>query len=73
MCYFQFYHHSNILVIKHCRVTQRHPFHLVDFSPWSLVTVLGAFGDVMVLNEFARGGFSNRCICIVYLVSGHDS
>nr|QWK44968.1 cytochrome oxidase subunit III [Protohalopteris sp.] len=49
-----------ILMIKRRRVTQRHPFHLVDPSPWPLVAAMGAlsmaFGGVMFLNDFVGGG-----------------
>lgn len=47
-------------MIKRRRVTQRHPFHLVDPSPWPLVAAMGAlsmtFGGVMFFNDFAGGG-----------------
>ena len=40
---------------------QKHPFHLVDPSPWPLVAALGAFtmasGGVMYMHSYNGGGF----------------
>ena len=41
--------------------TQKHPFHLVDPSPWPLVASLGAFilttGGVLYMHSYNGGGF----------------
>jgi len=54
-------------------VIQRHPYHLVDPSPWPLFTSLGAFslttGGVRYRHSYATGGlflaigFSIVCLC----------
>lgn len=40
---------------------QKHPFHLVDPSPWALVAAFGAlaltFGGVLYMHNFSGGGF----------------
>jgi len=40
--------------------TQKHPFHLVDPSPWPLVTATAAFitatGFVLYIHNFSGGG-----------------
>lgn len=42
------------------KIIQRHPFHLVDPSPWPLVASVGAlsltFGGVMFMHNYAGGG-----------------
>ena len=42
-------------------ITQNHPFHLVDSSPWPLVASLGAlfitFGGVMYMHLYKNGLF----------------
>lgn len=42
------------------RVNHRHPFHLVDPSPWPLVASIGAlsltFGGVMFMHNYSGGG-----------------
>ena len=39
---------------------QKHPFHLVDPSPWPLIAALGAFtmasGGVMYMHSYNGGG-----------------
>nr|YP_011008334.1 cytochrome oxidase subunit III [Scytothamnus australis]WBP70305.1 cytochrome oxidase subunit III [Scytothamnus australis] len=46
-------------MMKH-RTTQRHPFHLVDPSPWPLVASLGGllltFGGVLFMHNYQGGG-----------------
>ena len=41
---------------------QRHPYHLVDPSPWPLVASFGAFmatsGGVMYMHNYSGGGFA---------------
>jgi hypothetical protein len=41
-------------------VSQKHPYHLVDPSPWPLLGSLGALantiGGVMYMHSFAKGG-----------------
>ena len=48
------------------KVVQRHPYHLVDPSPWPLFAAIGAlsmtFGGVMWFHSYSGGGF--------FLVSG---
>jgi cytochrome c oxidase subunit 3 len=42
-------------------IVQRHPYHLVDASPWPLVTSMSAFllvsGGVMYMHQYAGGFF----------------
>ena len=41
---------------------QKHPYHLVDPSPWPLVASFGAFlatsGGVMYMHGYSGGGFA---------------
>ena len=41
--------------------TQKHPFHLVDPSPWPLVAAFAAFtvtsGGVLYMHNYSGGGF----------------
>jgi len=43
------------------KINQRHPYHLVDPSPWPLVCSLGAltmtFGGVMWFHSYSGGGY----------------
>jgi hypothetical protein len=43
------------------KVVQRHPYHLVDPSPWPLFASIGAlsmtFGGVMWFHSYSGGGF----------------
>lgn len=56
---------SSTNIIKHNmklkKITQKHPFHLVDTSPWPLAGSLAAFfltfGGVMYMHSYKRGGF----------------
>jgi cytochrome c oxidase subunit 3 len=53
-------------------MTQRHPFHLVDPSPWPLVTATAAFvtttGAVMYMHGY-NGGGSMLSLGLIFLVS----
>ena len=50
-----------ILLSQISKKVQRHPFHLVDPSPWPFVSSLSAFGcaigAVMYMHAFKNGGF----------------
>jgi len=50
---------------------QRHPFHLVDPSPWPLVSSIGAlaltFGGVMFMHNYS-GGWSLFCIGFITIL-----
>jgi len=62
---------------------QRHPFHLVDPSPWPFVASLGAlgltFGGVMFMHNYSGGWslflswFFNRTLLYVRLVERYCS
>lgn len=47
--------------ISYYKTEQRHPFHLVDPSPWPLTTSLSALsmvlGGVMYMHTYSGGGF----------------
>ena len=61
------------------KVVQRHPYHLVDPSPWPLFASTGAlsmtFGGVMWFHSYTGGGFFYnywyviRFLLYVYLVA----
>jgi hypothetical protein len=42
-------------------IVQRHPYHLVDASPWPLITSMSAFllvsGGVMYMHQYVGGLF----------------
>jgi cytochrome c oxidase subunit 3 len=48
-------------ILVHKKNQQKHPFHLVDPSPWPFVTAVGAFtatfGGVMYMHMYQGGGF----------------
>ena len=48
--------------ISFARTEQRHPFHLVDPSPWPLTTAFAALtmalGGVMYMHTYSGGGFT---------------
>nr|YP_010032385.1 Cox3 [Schizocladia ischiensis]QOW07599.1 Cox3 [Schizocladia ischiensis] len=48
------------MLSKSAKISQRHPFHLVDPSPWPLVAAMGAlsltFGAVMYMHNYRGGG-----------------
>lgn len=54
-------------------MTQKHPFHLVDPSPWPLTTATGAFGFtagmVMFMHGYNGGGFVILCGLLLLLSS----
>ena len=49
-----------ILMKAKSKMVQRHPFHLVDPSPWPLVAALGGlsltFGGVLFMHNYKGGG-----------------
>ena len=49
----------NVSTIEY-KNNQKHPFHLVDPSPWPLVASIGAlcmtFGGVMYMHNYSGGG-----------------
>ena len=68
-----------ILMKFKAKMIQRHPFHLVDPSPWPLVAALGGlsltFGGVLFMHNYKGGGGITLFrgyyyfICYVYLVA----
>jgi len=50
-----------ILMKFKAKMIQRHPFHLVDPSPWPLVAALGGlsltFGGVLFMHNYKGGGY----------------
>jgi len=48
--------------ITFSRTEQRHPFHMVDPSPWPLTTAFAvlsmALGGVMYMHTYSMGGFT---------------
>nr|YP_005090289.1 cytochrome c oxidase subunit III [Heterosigma akashiwo]ACS27109.1 cytochrome c oxidase subunit III [Heterosigma akashiwo]ACS27148.1 cytochrome c oxidase subunit III [Heterosigma akashiwo]AOR08484.1 cytochrome c oxidase subunit 3 [Heterosigma akashiwo]AOT84817.1 cytochrome c oxidase subunit 3 [Heterosigma akashiwo]AOT84859.1 cytochrome c oxidase subunit 3 [Heterosigma akashiwo] len=63
---------SQILITK--KNQQKHPFHLVDPSPWPFVAAIGAFsstfGGVMYMHLYQGGGFllSSGIFTILYVM-----
>ena len=53
-------------------ITQNHPFHFVDSSPWPLVVSLGAlfitFGGVMYMHLYKNGLFLIGLFTIIYVM-----
>lgn len=52
---------TNLSFIKTAKQSQRHPFHLVDPSPWPVTAALAAFscalGGVMYMHAYNNGGY----------------
>nr|YP_009114066.1 cytochrome c oxidase subunit 3 [Hildenbrandia rubra]AHB62129.1 cytochrome c oxidase subunit 3 [Hildenbrandia rubra] len=52
--------HNLTTLNKISKITQRHPFHLVDFSPWPSVASLSVFsstiGGIMYMHGYQKGG-----------------
>ena len=52
---------KNIYNIMNNKILQRHPYHLVDPSPWPLLAAFGALfmtmGGVMYMHNYGGGGF----------------
>ena len=52
---------TNLNFIKTAKQLQRHPFHLVDPSPWPVTAAIAAFscalGGVMYMHAYSNGGY----------------
>lgn len=66
---------TNLNFIKTAKQLQRHPFHLVDPSPWPVTAAIAAFscalGGVMYMHAYNNGGYlllSGFFIIIIYNV-----
>jgi len=53
------------------RLNEQHPFHLVDISPWPLMTSISLFSlalsFVMYFHYFAKGAFFLVLVCLFYV------
>nr|WQF69674.1 cytochrome c oxidase subunit 3 [Ceramothamnion sp.] len=65
-----------INISKHYKLYQRHPFHLVDPSPWPFVASLSAFtctlGGVLYFHAFKQGNYILICgfislLCVMFV------
>nr|NP_049311.1 cytochrome c oxidase subunit 3 [Porphyra purpurea]AAD03114.1 cytochrome c oxidase subunit 3 [Porphyra purpurea] len=52
---------TNLSFVQTAKQLQRHPFHLVDPSPWPITAAIGAFscalGGVMYMHAYNNGGY----------------
>jgi|GEM_PF-1917686 len=52
---------TNLSFAQTARQLQRHPFHLVDPSPWPITAAIAAFscalGGVMYMHAYNNGGY----------------